>query len=80
MARIRQTCGATGTSTKTVPCGGSCRESLSATSMTVAIELGGSAMLSKEIKLTCEVFCLVLGLDLHNMAEESRHGEGDESR
>ena len=59
-----------------------CRDLLSATSMTVAIVLGGRAKSSKETKLIWEVFCLALGWDLHaeHGGEVARHGQGDESR
>ena len=71
MARIRQACGTTCASTTTVPRGRSCRDSESATSMTVAIVLGGRAKLSRRTS-TGEVFCLSLGLDLQSMVENSR--------
>ena len=70
--RIRQACGTTCTSTTTMAHGGSCRDSQSATSMTVVIVIGGRAKLSKEKKLFWEVFCLVLGLDLQSLVEKSR--------
>ena len=67
--------------TTTVPRGGRCRDSLSATSMTVAIVLGGRAKLSRRTSSLGKSFVWRLGWDLHGMEEKSRAMvRGDESR
>ena len=70
MARIRQARGTTCTNTTTVPRGGSCRDSCYLNDR--RDRAWRPCQVIEENKLTWEVFCLALGLDLHSMVEKSR--------